>query len=176
MNSFNDFIDAAEYLIREKYTSPNRLGISGASYGGLVVGVAMTKRPDLFKVAIPEMGAFDMIKFDQFTNGKYHLDEYGNPNTKEGFDSLRAYSPYHNIDEKVNYPITLIITSENDDRVPPLHSYKFAARLQNREAQKNPIYLETFKNSGHSGNVSTYNDFLQSEVNYYSFLWYHLNN
>lgn len=176
MNSFNDFIDAAEYLIKEKYTSPNKLGITGASNGGLVVGVAMTKRPDLFKVVISEMGGFDMIKFDQFTNGKYHLDEYGNPEKKEEFESLLGYSPYHNIDEKTNYPTTLIITSENDDRVPPLHSYKFAARLQNRENQKNPIYLETLKNSGHAGNVSTYDDYVKSEADFYSFLLYHLNN
>lgn len=176
MNSFNDFIDAAEYLIREKYTSSNNLGISGASYGGLVVGVAMTKRPDLFKTVISKMGAFDMIKFDQFTNGKYHLDEYGSPEKKEEFNNLLSYSPYHNIDEKTNYPTALIITSENDDRVPPLHSYKFAARLQNRESQKNPIYLETLNDAGHSGQVSTYDGYVKSEADFYSFLWYHLNN
>lgn len=176
MNSFNDFIDAAEYLIKEKYTSPNKLGITGTSYGGLVVGVAMTKRPDLFKVAIPKMGVFEMIKFDQFTNGKYHLDEYGNPDKKEEFANLLKYSPYHNIDDKINYPVSLIITSENDNRVPPLHSYKFAAKLQNRESQKNPIYLEIFNDSGHSGNVSTYNDYIKSEADFYNFLFFHLTN
>lgn len=175
MNSFNDFIDAAEYLIKEKYTSPNRLAINGGSYGGLVVGVAMTKRPELFKVAIPEMGVLDMIKCDQYTVGRYHLDEYGNPEKKEEFNNLLAYSPYHNIDEKTNYPTTLIITSENDDRVPPLHSYKFAARLQNREGQKNPIYLETFDNSGHYGKISSYNDIVKNEAEFYDFLLYHLN-
>ncbi|MGV3697588.1 prolyl oligopeptidase family serine peptidase [Flavobacterium sp.] len=174
MNSFNDFIDAAEYLIKEKYTSPSRLAINGGSYGGLVVGVAMTKRPELFKVAIPEMGALDMVKFDKYTIGRYHLDEFGNPENKAEFDNLLSYSPYHNIDEKTNYPITLIITSENDDRVPPLHSYKFAARLQNREAQKNPIYLQTLGNSGHYGKVSTYNDMIKSDAEFYDFLLYHL--
>lgn len=176
MNSFNDFIDAAEYLIKEKYTSPDKLAINGGSYGGLVVGVAMTKRPELFKVAIPEMGALDMIKFDKYTVGRYHLDEFGNPENKAEFDNLLSYSPYHNIDEKTNYPLTLIITSENDDRVPPLHSYKFAARLQNREAQKNPIYLQTLEDSGHYGKISTYNDTIKSESDFYSFLLYHLNN
>lgn len=176
MNSFNDFIDAAEYLINEKYTSSKKLGITGTSYGGLVVGVALTKRPDLFKVAIPKMGAFEMIKFDQYTNGKYHLDEYGNPAVEKEFQTLLGYSPYHNIDEKMNYPTTLIITSENDDRVPPLHSYKFAAKLQNREAQKNPVYLETYSDSGHSGTVSTYDNYVKSEADFYGFLLYHLNN
>ncbi|MGC4041066.1 MAG: prolyl oligopeptidase family serine peptidase [Flavobacterium sp.] len=176
MNSFNDFIDAAEYLIREKYTSPSKLGITGTSYGGLVVAVAMTKRPELFKVVIPRMGILDMAKYDQFTNGKYHFDEYGNPAVKEEFASLLHYSPYYNIDEKTNYPTTLVITSENDDRVPPLHSYKFAARLQNRESQKNPIYLESFSDSGHSGQVSTYDDYVKSEADFYNFLSYHLDN
>jgi prolyl oligopeptidase len=176
MNSFNDFIDAAEYLIKEKYTSPSKLAINGGSYGGLVVGVAMTKRPELFKVAIPEMGALDMIKFNQYTVGRYHLSEFGNPENKEEFDNLKSYSPYHNIDEKTNYPITLIITSDNDDRVPPLHSFKFAAKLQNRESQKNPIYLETFSNSGHYGQVSTFDRYVKSEADFYGFLLYHLNN
>jgi prolyl oligopeptidase len=176
MNSFNDFIDAAEYLIKEKYTSSNKLAITGGSYGGLVVGVAMTKRPELFKVAIPEVGVFDMIKFNQFTVGKYHVNEFGSPENKEEFDNLYSFSPYHNIDEKTNYPITLIITSENDDRVPPLHSFKFAARLQNREAQKNPIYLETFSNAGHSGKTSTYDDYVKNDAQFYDFLLYHLNN
>jgi prolyl oligopeptidase len=176
MNSFNDFIDAAEYLIREKYTSPNKLAITGGSYGGLVVGVAMTKRPELFKIAIPEMGALDMIKFNNYTVGKYHLNEFGNPENKAEFNNLVSYSPYHNIDEKTNYPITLIITSENDDRVPPLHSFKFAARLQNREAQKNPIYLQTLSDSGHYGKISTYDAYIKSESELYSFILYHLNN
>jgi prolyl oligopeptidase len=175
MNSFNDFIDAAEFLINEKYTSPQKLGITGGSNGGLVVGVAMTKRPDLFKVVIPQMGAFDMVKFDQFTVGKYHLDEYGNPEKKEEFNSLLAYSPYHNIDENINYPTTLLITSDNDDRVPPLHSYKFAAKLQNRLAQKNPIYLISLSNSGHYGKIASYEDDVKSDADFYNFLMYHLN-
>jgi prolyl oligopeptidase len=164
INCFNDFIDAAEYLIKEKYTSPNKLAITGGSHGGLVVGVAMTKRPDLFKVAIPKVGVFDMAKFNQYTVGAYHLKEYGDPDIKEEFNSLLNYSPYHNIDEKVNYPTTLIITSENDDRVAPLHSYKFAAKLQNRSSQKNPIYLETLSGSGHYGKISTYDDYIKGEA------------
>lgn len=174
-NTFNDFIDGAEYLIKENYTNSNKLAITGASQGGLLVGVAMTQRPDLFKVAIPKMGVFDMAKFDLYTIGKSHLDEYGNPNIEEEFNSLLSYSPYHNIKEDVNYPITMIITSENDDRVPPLHSYKFAAKLQNRLAQKNPIYLKILGNSGHSGK-STYQSYTEEKASFFNFILYHLNN
>ena len=175
MNSFNDFIDAAEFLISEKYTSSNKLAISGASNGGLVVGVAMTQRPDLFKVAVPKVGVYDMIKFEQYTIGKFHLDEYGNPEIEEEFNALLNYSPYHKIKEGVNYPTTLIITSENDDRVPPVHSYKFAARLQNRAAQKNPIYLQVKSNAGHYGKISSYEKSVQADAEFYSFIWEHLN-
>jgi prolyl oligopeptidase len=175
MNSFNDFIDAAEFLISEKYTSSNKLAISGASNGGLVVGVAMTQRPDLFKVAVPKVGVYDMIKFEQYTIGKFHLDEYGNPEIEEEFNALLNYSPYHKIKEGINYPTTLIITSENDDRVPPVHSYKFAARLQNRAAQKNPIYLQVKSNAGHYGKISSYEKSVQADAEFYSFVWEHLN-
>lgn len=175
MNSFNDFIDAAEFLISEKYTSSSKLAISGASNGGLVVGVAMTQRPDLFKVAVPKVGVYDMIKFEQYTIGKFHLDEYGNPEIEEEFNALLNYSPYHKIKEGVNYPTTLIITSENDDRVPPVHSYKFAARLQNRTAQKNPIYLQVKSNAGHYGKISSYEKSVQADAEFYSFVWEHLN-
>jgi prolyl oligopeptidase len=175
MNSFNDFIDAAEFLIKEKYTNPLKLGITGGAYGGLVVGVAMTKRPDLFKVVIPQMGVFDMAKFDQFTIGRYYLDEFGSPENKEEFNNLLSYSPYHNIDENTNYPTTLIITSDNDDRVPPLHSYKFAAKLQNRSAQKNPIYLISLPDAGHHGKTAIYEDEIKSDADFYNFLMYHLN-
>ncbi|MCG2610333.1 prolyl oligopeptidase family serine peptidase [Flavobacterium sp. SM15] len=173
-NTFNDFIDAAEFLIREKYTSPNKLGITGASHGGLVVGVAMTQRPELFRVAIPKVGVYDMAKFNLFTVGNYHLDEFGDPQKKEDFKELLSYSPYHNIKETVNYPITLIIASENDNRVTPFQSYKFAAALQNRTAQKNPIYLKTNEDAGHYGKVASYKDQISSEALFYDFLMYHL--
>lgn len=173
-NSFNDFIDAAEFLIKEKYTSPQKLAISGGSNGGLVVGVAMTQRPELFKVAVPKVGVFDLYKFKNYTVGNHWIEEYGNPEKKEELESLLSYSPYHNIKENTNYPITLIITSENDDRVVPMHSYKFAARLQNRKSQKNPIYLKTLDDSGHSGKKSNYNNYFEEKAFFYSFLLYHL--
>ncbi|MDR6968706.1 prolyl oligopeptidase [Flavobacterium arsenatis] len=176
MNTFNDFIDAAEFLIKENYTNPQKLAITGGSQGGLLVGVAMTQRPELFKVAIPEVGVFDMAKFNDYTIGRFHNDEYGNPDVEEEFNTMMQYSPFHKIKEDVNYPITLIITSENDDRVPPIHSYKFAAKLQNRASQKNPIYLKTQRNSGHYGKISNYKEYLEEKAEFYNFLLYHLNN
>ena len=175
MNSFNDFIDGAEFLIKEKYTNSNKLAITGGSNGGLVVGVAMTQRPDLFKVVVPNVGVFDMVKFNDYTIAKYHIDEFGNPNIKSELEYLLSYSPYHNIKEDVNYPICLIITSENDDRVPPIHSYKFAVKLQNRAAQKNPIYLQVNDKAGHYGKVSNYENSVKKMDEFYSFIWEHLN-
>ncbi len=175
MNGFNDFIDAAEFLIREKYTSPNTLAITGSSHGGLVVGVAMTQRPDLFKVVVPVAGVFDMARYNLFTTGKYHLDEFGDPDNKSEFEALLKYSPYHNIQENVNYPITLVLSGENDDRVTPFQSYKFAAKLQNRAAQKNPIYINILKKTGHSGRGHTYDGRIESQSEFFGFLLYHLN-
>lgn len=175
MNSFNDFIDAAVFLIKEKYTSPKKLAITGTSQGGLLVGVAMTQRPELFKVAVPDVGIFEMGIFHKYTIGRFHYDEYGNPEKAEDFKAMMDYSPYHGIKEDVNYPVTLIITSENDDRVPPVHSYKFATKLQNRTAQKNPIFIKTLKKSGHYGNNSSYENRIEEKSALYSFLLYHLN-
>jgi prolyl oligopeptidase len=175
MNSFNDFIDASEFLIKEKYTSPDKLAITGGSYGGLVVGVAMTQRPELYKVAVPKMGVFDMLTFSEYSVGKYHLDEFGNPENKTDFTNLLSYSPYQKVKEEINYPTTLIITGENDDRVPPFNSYKFAAALQNRTAQKNSVFLKTLENSGHSGKISTYQNRVNESAEFYGFLLYYLN-
>ncbi|NOZ48147.1 MAG: S9 family peptidase [Chlorobi bacterium] len=173
-NSFNDFIAAAEYLIKNNYTTPGKLAITGASNGGLVVGVAMTQRPDLFKVAVPVVAPFDMIRFEKFTIGHFHADEYGSVKDSAGFKRLLAYSPLHNIKENINYPATLIMTSDNDDRVPPLHSYKFAAKLQNRNAQKNPVLLRVEKNAGHYGATSSFKKQLKEEADMYDFILYNL--
>jgi prolyl oligopeptidase len=174
-NTFNDFIDAALFLIDNKYTSPRKLGITGASHGGLVVGAAMTQRPELFKIVICQVGVLDMLKASQYTVGGRHLDEYGDPDVKNEYINLLSYSPYQNIKPDVNYPTSLIITAENDDRVAPLHSFKFAAALQNRTAQKNEVYLKTIKNSGHSGGNASFNTTINEEAEFYSFLLYHLN-
>lgn len=173
VDGLNDFIGASEFLIKEKYTNPSKLGITGASQGGLVVGYALVQRPDLYKIAIPKVGVFDMLNANKFTVGKYHLDEYGNPEIEDEYKSLLNYSPLHHIQEDVNYPTTLIITSDNDDRVPPFHSYKFAAALQNRKAQKNPIFLRVKKDLGHFGG-NTYEKFVEEQAEFYDFLMYYL--
>jgi prolyl oligopeptidase len=173
-NSFRDFIAAAEYLVREGYTSPDKLAITGGSNGGLVVGVAMTQRPDLLKVAVPVVAPLDMIRFENFTVGHWHTDEYGSVKDSSGFNMIFSYSPLHNIKDSVNYPATLIMTSEYDDRVPPLHSYKFAAKLQNRSSQTNPILLRVEMGAGHSGANSSRKRLLKQEAAKYDFILYYL--
>ncbi|MCK4664091.1 MAG: S9 family peptidase [Bacteroidales bacterium] len=173
-NSFDDFIAAAEFLINNNYSSPDKLAITGASNGGLVVGVAMTQRPELFKVAVPVVAPFDMIRFENFTIGHYHTDEYGSIKDSTGFNNLFSYSPLQNIKNNIDYPATMIMTSENDDRVPPLHSYKFAAKLQNRAVQKNPILLRVEKGAGHYGATSSFKKHLKEEADMYDFILYNL--
>jgi len=150
-NAFNDFISATNYLINNRYTQPNKLAIEGASNGGLLVGVAMTKHPELFKAAIPQMGVLDMLRYHQFTIASNWIAEYGTSQEKNNFINLCAYSPLHQIRKGIKYPSTLIITSDNDDRVPPLHSYKFAATLQDLGSGENPYLLYVNKAAGHRG-------------------------
>ena len=173
-NSFDDFIAAAEFLINNNYTNPEKLAITGASNGGLVVGVAMTQRPELFKVAVPVVAPLDMIRFNKYTVGHYWEQEYGSINDSVEFFNLLSYSPLHNISNTINYPATMIMTSENDDRVPPLHSYKFAAKLQNRNAQKNPILLRVEKGAGHYGATRNLKSQIKEEADFYDFILYHL--
>ena len=172
--SFDDFTAAAEYLIDEKYTSPEKLAAHGASNGGLVVAAAAIRRPDLFKVVVPEVAPLDMLRYEKFTVGKRWVKEYGTVKDSLSFLNLLAYSPYQNIKEDVNYPAMLILTADHDDRVPPLNSYKFAARLQNRSAQTNPVFLKVEKQAGHNGalTIKAYNQHL---LDLYSFIWYQLN-
>lgn len=167
--SFDDFIAAAEYLINNKYTSSDKLAITGASNGGLVVAAAAIQRPDLFKAVVPVVAPLDMIRFEKFTVGHWHTREYGSVSDSLGFLNIRSYSPYYNIKEDVNYPSMLIATSEYDDRVPPFHSYKFAARLQSRSAQKNPIILRVEKKGGHNG-ASTMLMHIQEKADVYGFI------
>lgn len=169
LNCLNDFIDAAEFLIAQKYTAPQHLGITGASHGGLVVGHAMIFRPDLFKAVVCKMGVLDMCRRVDFGTGARNMAEYDNPATEAGFKNVYGYSPYQHIKEDVNYPAALIVTSEFDDRVPPMHSYKFAARLQNRKAQTNPVYLRTIHNAGHNGSNTT-EERIALDAEMYSFL------
>ncbi len=170
--SFDDFINASEYLIQEGYTTSQNLAITGASNGGLVVAAAMIKRPELFKAVVPVVGAFDMLRFHLFTVGVFHADEYGDIRTPEGFASLKKYSPYHNLKKGVQYPATLIMTSEFDDRVPPFHSYKFAAALQEANGGPNPILLRVQQDAGHSGG-QTFFDRTQEESDKFDFIIHH---
>ena len=129
-NVFDDFIAAAEWLIEEKYTSPEKLAIQGGSNGGLLVGACMTQRPDLFGACLPAVGVMDMLRFHKFTAGRYWVDDYGSSDNAEEFKALFAYSPYHNLKPGTKYPPTLVTTADTDDRVVPGHSFKFAAQLQ----------------------------------------------
>ena len=133
-NVFDDFIAAAQYLIREGYTSPAKLAINGGSNGGLLVGAVMTQRPELVGVAVPQVGVLDMLRYDAFTGGAAWVTEYGASSDTAAFRYLRAYSPLHNVKPGICYPATLLTTADHDDRVVPSHSYKFAATLQKGQA------------------------------------------
>jgi prolyl oligopeptidase len=148
-NVFDDFIAAAEYLIREKYTSKDKLAIAGASNGGLLVGACMTQRPDLFKAAFPAVGVMDMLRFHKFTVGWGWTVEYGSSDNPGQFKFLYAYSPLHNIKDGVSYPATLVTTADRDDRVVPAHSYKFIATLQEKHKGKTPVLIRVDTRSGH---------------------------
>jgi len=148
-NVFDDFIAAAEYLIREEYTSSEKLAIGGRSNGGLLVGAVMTQRPELFRVALPAVGVMDMLRFHLFTIGWAWTGEYGSPENKDEFKALAAYSPYHNLKKGIAYPSTLVTTADHDDRVVPGHSYKFMARLQHCHKGENPVLIRVDENAGH---------------------------
>ncbi len=154
-NVFDDFIAGGEYLIREKYTSSERLAIAGASNGGLLVGVCMTQRPELYKVAFPAVGVMDMLRFHKFTVGWSWVVEYGSSDDPGQFRYLYAYSPLHNIKPGVCYPATLVTTADHDDRVVPAHSFKFAATLQEDQGCKNPVLIRIETKSGHGASNIT---------------------
>jgi len=154
-NCFDDFIAGAEWLVKEGYTRPGRLAISGRSNGGLLVGAVLNQRPDLFGAAIPQMGVMDMLRFHRFTIGWAWTREYGSPDDPAMFPHLLAYSPYHNIRRGIAYPPTLVMTSDHDDRVVPLHSFKYAARLQAAQVGRNPILLRVETKGGHGGGLAT---------------------
>jgi prolyl oligopeptidase len=150
-NVFDDFIAVAEALAREGYTSPEHLAILGGSNGGLLVGAAMTQRPELFAVALPAVGVLDMLRYDKFTGGALWVSEYGSPADTAAFKYLRAYSPLHNVKSGTCYPATMVTTSDHDDRVVPSHSYKYAAAVQEAQGCDKPILLrvETMTSHGY---------------------------
>jgi prolyl oligopeptidase len=148
-NVFDDFIAAAEWLVAEGRTSPEKLAIMGGSNGGLLVGAVEVQRPELFGACIPVVGVLDMLRFQEFTAGQFWRDEFGNVEKEDEFKALYAYSPYHNVKEGTQYPPTLIMTADTDDRVVPMHSFKFAAALQHAQAGDAPILLRIDTRSGH---------------------------
>lgn len=149
-NVFDDFIAAAEYLISENITSSDYLAVDGRSNGGLLVGVTMTQRPDLMKVALPAVGVLDMLRYHKFTAGAGWAYDYGtSDDSKAMFEYLKGYSPVHNVKQGVKYPATLVITADHDDRVVPAHSFKFIAELQEKHQGDNPVLIRIETNSGH---------------------------
>ena len=150
MGPINEFIAAAEYLIKEKYTSSELLAIKGGSNGGLLVGATMTQRPNLMKVALPAVGVLDMLRYHTFTAGAGWAYDYGTANDSiEMFEYLKGYSPVHNVNKGTKYPATLVTTGDHDDRVVPAHSFKFAAELQEKQTGDNTVLIRVETNAGH---------------------------
>lgn len=172
-NVFDDFIAAAEYLIKEKYTSPEKLAIRGGSNGGLLVGACMTQRPELFKVALPAVGVMDMLRFHKFTVGWGWVSDYGSSDNEDEFNYLLGYSPLHNIKPGVCYPATLVTTADHDDRVVPAHSFKFTATMQEAQACDNPILIRVETMAGH-GAGKPISKAIEEEADVWSFVFYNL--
>lgn len=173
-NVFNDFISAAEYLINNKYTNPDKIAIVGGSNGGLLVGACMTQRPDLFKVAIPQVGVMDMLRYHKFTIDWNWASDYGtSEDSQEMFEYLKGYSPLHNLKPGTKYPATMVTTADHDDRVVPAHSFKFAATLQECNDGTNPTIIRIDSKAGH-GAGKPMAKVLEEQAEIYGFIMYNL--
>ncbi len=173
-NVFDDFIAAAEYLIAEKYTSPEKLAIAGGSNGGLLVGVCMIQRPDLFKVVLPAVGVMDMLRYHKFTIGWAWASDYGTSEDSEDmFKYLLGYSPLHALQDSIAYPATFVTTADHDDRVVPAHSFKFAAALQEKHQGENPVLIRVDVKAGHGGGKPT-SKIIEEYADEWSFMMYNL--
>lgn len=164
-NVFDDYIAAAEYLVSEKYTSKDKLAIHGRSNGGLLIGAVMTQRPDLCKVCLPQVGVLDMLRYHRFTIGRAWSTDYGLSENEEEFRCLYKYSPLHNVKD-VEYPATLVLTGDHDDRVVPAHSFKFAATLQEHQKGTNPVLIRIDTDAGHGAGKPT-----EKQISEYSDMW-----
>jgi len=171
-NVFDDFIAAAEWLIAHHYTSTAKLGMTGGSNGGLLVGAVMNQRPELFGVAVPQVGVMDMLRFHQFTIGWNWIADYGSSDDAEEFKALYAYSPLHNLKAGTHYPPTLVTTADHDDRVVPAHSFKYAATLQARQGGPAPVLIRIDTRSGHG--ASNTKKQIESTADIYAFVMHHL--
>jgi prolyl oligopeptidase len=171
-NVFDDFIAAAEWLIANKYTSSGHLAINGGSNGGLLVGAVMNQRPELFRVAVPQVGVMDMLRFQKFTIGWNWVADYGSSDNADEFKALFSYSPIHNIRPGARYPATFITTADHDDRVVPAHSFKYAATLQALASHDNPVLIRIDTKSGHG--ASSTSKAIELTADFYSFVFFNL--
>lgn len=171
-NVFDDFISACEYLVKEKYTTHDKIAIHGRSNGGLLIGSVMTQRPDIAKVALPTVGVLDMLRFHLFTIGRAWCVDYGCSENKEEFSCLYKYSPLHNV-KKTAYPATMVLTGDHDDRVVPAHSFKFGATLQENQTGPEPILIRIDKNAGHGAGKPTSKQ-IEEFADMWSFVFYKL--
>ena len=173
-NVFDDFIAAAEWLISNGYTNKDKIAINGGSNGGLLVGACMTQRPDLFRVAVPQVGVMDMLRYHKFTIGWNWASDYGtSDDSKEMFEYLKGYSPLHNLKKGTRYPATLVTTADHDDRVVPAHSFKFAATLQECNDGTNPTLIRIDSKAGH-GAGKPMSKVLEEQADIYGFIMYNL--
>jgi prolyl oligopeptidase len=172
-NVFDDFIAAAEWLIENDYTKPSKLAIAGGSNGGLLVGAALTQRPDLFRAAVCSYPLLDMVRFHKFLVAKFWVSEYGSAEDPEQFKYIHAYSPYHNVRKGTEYPATLFITGDADTRVAPLHARKMAALLQSATGSQQPVLLLYDTKAGHSGGRPVSKQ-IEDETDEMSFLFWQL--
>ena len=168
-NVFDDFIAAAEWLISNKYTSPQHLAVNGGSNGGLLIGAVINQRPKLFRAAVPQVGVMDMLRFHKFTIGAGWISDYGSSDDPAQFKAIYAYSPLHNIRAGAKYPATFITTADHDDRVVPAHSFKYAATLQERASHDTPLLIRIDTKSGHGASSTT--KALETTADIYAFLF-----